>query len=214
VSDVIAELSWRGLIAQSTDLDELRVALEAGPVTFYAGFDPTGPGLHIGHLALMLTMRRLQQAGHRPIAVVGGATGLIGDPSGKSAERTLNSPEIVADWVGRIRAEVGRFIDLRTGLVVSNLEWTGQLSAIDLLRDAGNRFSVKRMLDRESVRTRLEGGEISFTEFSYQVLQALDFLELYRRHGCTLQIGGSDQWGIWWPGSAWFARLLGRPCTR
>jgi tyrosyl-tRNA synthetase len=162
----------------------------------------------------MLTMRRLQQAGHRPIGVVGGATGLIGDPSGKSAERTVNSPEIVAGWVQRIRAEVGRFIDLRTGLVVSNLEWTGQLSAIDLLRGAGNRFSVNRMLDRESVRTRLAGGEISFTEFSYQVLQALDFPELYRRYDCTLQIGGSDQWGNLVGGIGLGSLGCGRPCTR
>ncbi len=195
VSDVVDELDWRGLIGQSTDIGELRKALAAGPVTFYAGFDPTGPGLHIGHLALMLTMRRLQDAGHRPIGVVGGATGLIGDPSGKSAERTLNSPEVVAAWVERIRGEVGRFIDLSSGMVVSNLEWAGELPAIDLLRDVGKRFSVNRMLDRESVKARLEGGGISFTEFSYQILQALDFLELYRRHGCTLQVGGSDQWG-------------------
>ncbi len=197
MSDAIGELTWRGLIAQSTDLGALRAALRSGRVTFYAGFDPTGPGLHIGHLALMLTMRRLQQAGHRPIGVVGGATGLIGDPSGKSSERTLNSPEIVAGWVERIRAEVGRFIDLgpRDGMVVSNLEWTGRLSAIDLLRDVGRHFPVNRMLDRESVRARLAGGGISFTEFSYQLLQALDFLELHRRYGCTLQVGGSDQWG-------------------
>jgi tyrosyl-tRNA synthetase len=195
VDDVIGELGWRGLIGQSTDLGELRRALASGPVTFYAGFDPTGPGLHIGHLALMLTMRRLQLAGHRPIGVVGGATGLIGDPSGKSAERTLNPPEVVAEWVARIRGEVGRFIDLQTGMVVSNLEWTCDLSAIALLCDVGKHFSVNRMLDRESVRARLRGSGISFTEFSYQLLQALDFLELYRRHGCTLQVGGGDQWG-------------------
>ncbi len=199
VSDIIDELSWRGLIAQSTDLDELRGALDSGQVTFYAGFDPTAPGLHIGHLALMLTMRRLQNAGHRPIGVVGGATGLIGDPSGKSAERVLNPKEVVADWVERIRAELGRFLDLSAGpaggIVVSNLDWTGQLSALEFLRDVGKHFSVNKMLDRETVKARLEGGGISYTEFSYQLLQALDFLELYRRHGCTLQIGGSDQWG-------------------
>jgi tyrosyl-tRNA synthetase len=199
VSDIIDELNWRGLIAQSTDLDELRKALDSGQVTFYAGFDPTAPGLHIGHLALMLTMRRLQNAGHRPIGVVGGATGLIGDPSGKSAERVLNPREVVADWVERIRAELGRFLDLTAGpaggIVVSNLDWTGQMSALEFLRDVGKHFSVNRMLDRETVKARLEGGGISYTEFSYQLLQALDFLELYRRHGCTLQIGGSDQWG-------------------
>jgi len=199
VSDIIDELTWRGLIAQSTDLSELRKALESGQVTFYAGFDPTAPGLHIGHLALMLTMRRLQNAGHRPVGVVGGATGLIGDPSGKSAERVLNPKEVVADWVERIRAEVGRFIDVSGGpgggTVVSNLDWTGRMSALEFLRDVGKHFSVNRMLDRETVKARLEGGGISYTEFSYQLLQALDFLELYRRHGCTLQIGGSDQWG-------------------
>jgi tyrosyl-tRNA synthetase len=199
VSDIIDELTWRGLIAQSTDPDELRRALESGQVTFYAGFDPTAAGLHIGHLALMLTMRRLQNAGHRPIGVVGGATGLIGDPSGKSAERVLNPKEVVAEWVDRIRGEVGRFLDMSGGpgggTVVSNLDWTGQMSALEFLRDVGKHFSVNRMLDRETVKARLESGGISYTEFSYQLLQALDFLELFRRHGCTLQIGGSDQWG-------------------
>jgi tyrosyl-tRNA synthetase len=195
VSDIIDELTWRGLIAQSTDLDELRKALDSGQVTLYGGFDPTAPGLHIGNLVLLLTMRRFQLAGHRPIGVVGGATGLIGDPSGKSSERVLNSPEVVAEWVEKIRAEVGRFLDLSTGLIVSNLDWTAPLSAIDFLRDIGKHFSVNRMLDREAVRARLEGGGISYTEFSYQILQSLDFLELYRRYGCVLQIGGSDQWG-------------------
>jgi tyrosyl-tRNA synthetase len=200
VSDIIDELTWRGLIADSTDLDELRQALDSGQVTFYAGFDPTAPGLHIGHLALLLTMRRLQDAGHRPIGVVGGATGLIGDPSGKSTERVLNSPEVVANWVERIRAEVGRFLDLdpqapNGGVIVSNLEWTEPLSAIDFLREIGKHFSVNRMLGRDTVKNRLESGGISYTEFSYQLLQALDFLELHRRHDCTLQIGGSDQWG-------------------
>jgi tyrosyl-tRNA synthetase len=200
VSDIIDELTWRGLIADSTDRDELRKALDSGPVTFYAGFDPTAPGLHIGHLALLLTMRRVQNAGHRPIGLVGGATGLIGDPSGKSDERVLNSREVVESWVERIRKEVSQFLDLNPdapngGIIVSNLEWTGQLSAIDFLRDIGKHFSVNRMLGRDTVKNRLDGGGISFTEFSYQLLQALDFLELYRRHNCTLQIGGSDQWG-------------------
>jgi tyrosyl-tRNA synthetase len=200
VSDIIDELSWRGLIAQSTDPDELRKALDAGQVTFYAGFDPTAPGLHIGHLALMLTMRRLQNAGHRPIGVVGGATGLIGDPSGKSAERVLNPREVVEQWVERIRGEVSRFLDLDPGspaggIIVSNLDWTGHMSALEFLRDVGKHFSVNRMLDRETVKARLESGGISYTEFSYQLLQALDYLELYRRYNCTLQIGGSDQWG-------------------
>jgi tyrosyl-tRNA synthetase len=195
VSDIIDELTWRGLIAQSTDPDELRRALDNGQVTLYGGFDPTAPGLHIGNLVLLLTMRRFQLAGHRPIGVVGGATGLIGDPSGKSSERVLNSPETVAEWVEKIRAEVGRFLDMSTATIVSNLDWTAPMSAIEFLRDVGKHFSVNRMLDREAVKARLEGGGISYTEFSYQILQSLDFLELYRRHGCTLQIGGSDQWG-------------------
>ena len=199
MTDIIDELSWRGLIAQSTDLDELRKALDSGPVTFYAGFDPTAPGLHIGHLMLLLTMRRMQLAGHRPIAVVGGATGLIGDPSGKSAERVLNPREVVDGWVERIRAEVSRFLDFSPGpagaLVVSNLDWTEPLSALEFLRDIGKHFPVNQMLSRESVRARLEAGGISYTEFSYQILQANDFLELYRREGTTLQLGGSDQWG-------------------
>jgi tyrosyl-tRNA synthetase len=195
VTDIIDDLSWRGLIALTTDLDELRKSLGTGQVTFYCGFDPTAPGLHIGNLVQLLTMRRLQLAGHRPIAVVGGATGLIGDPSGKSAERSLNPQEVVAEWVERIRGEVGRFLDLSGALVVSNLDWTAPLSAIGFLRDIGKHFSVNRMLDRESVRARLEAGGISYTEFSYQVLQGFDFLELYRRYGCTLQTGGSDQWG-------------------
>jgi len=197
--DIIDELSWRGLLADTTDLNHLRKALNSGRVTFYAGFDPTAPGLHIGHLALLLTMRRLQLAGHRPIGLVGGATGLIGDPSGKSAERVLNPREVVAQWVEQIRGEVSRFLDFDAGestaLLASNLDWTGPMPVLDFLRDIGKHFSVNRMLDRESVRARLEAGGISYTEFSYQLLQALDFLELYRRHGCTLQLGGSDQWG-------------------
>jgi len=199
VTDIIDELTWRGLIALSTDPDELRKALDDGPVTVYIGFDPTAAGLHIGNLVQLLTLRRLQLAGHRPIALVGGATGLIGDPSGKSAERVLNSREVVAGWVDRIRGEVSRFLDFTPGptgaLVVSNLDWTAPLSALEFLRDVGKHFPVNQMLSRESVRARLEAGGISYTEFSYQILQANDFLELYRRHGCTLQIGGSDQWG-------------------
>jgi len=199
VTDIIDDLAWRGLIAVSTDLEDLRKALDAGPVTFYAGFDPTAPGLHIGNLVLLLTMRRLQLAGHRPIGLVGGATGLIGDPSGKSAERTLNEREVVAEWVRRIEGEVSRFLDFAPGpasaVSVSNLDWTAPLSAIDFLRDVGKHFPVNQMLSREVVRARLEQGGISYTEFSYQVLQANDYLELHQRHGCTLQLGGSDQWG-------------------
>jgi tyrosyl-tRNA synthetase len=199
VTDIIEDLAWRGLIAVSTDLDDLRKALDAGRVTCYGGFDPTAPSLHIGNLVLLLTLRRLQSAGHRPIGLVGGATGLIGDPSGKSAERALNDPEVVAGWVDRLRGQVSRFLDFSPGpttaLLVSNLDWTGHLSAIDFLRDIGKHFPVNQMLSREVVRARLEAGGISFTEFSYQILQANEFLELHRRHDCTLQIGGSDQWG-------------------
>jgi tyrosyl-tRNA synthetase len=199
VDDIIDELSWRGLVAVSTDIDELRAALNSGRVTVYCGFDPTAPGLHIGNLVQLLTLRRLQLAGHRPIGLVGGATGLIGDPSGKSAERVLNPAEVVAGWVDRIRGEVSRFLDFDAGetsaLVVSNLDWTAPMTVLEFLRDIGKHFSVNRMLDRESVRARLEASGISYTEFSYQLLQAMDFLELYRRYGCTLQLGGSDQWG-------------------
>jgi tyrosyl-tRNA synthetase len=199
VDDIIDELQWRGLLAVHTDLDELRKALGSGPVTVYCGFDPTAPGLHIGNLVQVLTLRRLQLAGHRPIGLVGGATGLIGDPSGKSAERVLNPRETVARWVEQIRGEVSRFLDFDAGelsaLIVSNLDWTGPMPVLDFLRDIGKHFSVNRMLDRESVKARLESGGISYTEFSYQLLQALDYLELCRRYGCTLQLGGSDQWG-------------------
>ena len=199
MTEILDDLSWRGLIAVSTDLDDLHRALKGGVVTFYCGFDPTAAGLHIGNLVQLLTMRRLQLAGHRPIAIVGGATGLIGDPSGKSAERVLNERDVVAAWVERIGAEVGRFLDFSDGpagaTVVSNLDWTAQLSAIDLLRDIGKHFPVNQMLSRDVVRGRLEAGGISYTEFSYQVLQANDYLELHNRYGCALQTGGSDQWG-------------------
>ena len=198
MTDIIEDLAWRGLIAVSTDLDDLRRSLDAGQVTFYGGFDPTAPSLHIGNLVLLLTMRRLQLAGHRPIGLVGGATGLIGDPSGKSAERVLNPPEVVAGWVKHIGDQVARFLDFEPGpasaLMVSNLDWTEELSALAYLRDLGKHFPVGQMLSREVVRARLESG-ISYTEFSYQILQANDFLELYRRYSCTLQLGGRDQWG-------------------
>ena len=199
MDDIITELSWRGLIADTTDIDQLRQALKAGRVTVYCGFDPTAPGLHIGNLVQLLTLRRLQQAGHRPIGLVGGATGLIGDPSGKSSERVLNPVKQVAEWVERIRGEVSRFLDFDAGessaMIVSNLDWTGPMPVLEFLRDIGKHFSVNRMLDRESVKARLEAGGISYTEFSYQLLQAMDYLELYRRYGCTMEIGGSDQWG-------------------
>ena len=199
MTDIIDELSWRGLIALSTDLDALRKALNSGSVTVYCGFDPTAPGLHIGNLVQLLTLRRLQLAGHRPIGLVGGATGLIGDPSGKSAERVLNPRDVVAKWVDRIRGEVERFLEFgdidNSAVIVSNLDWTEGMSVLEFLREIGKHFPVSQMLARESVKGRLEAGGISYTEFSYQILQALDYLELYRRQDCTLQIGGSDQWG-------------------
>ena len=195
---ILEDLVWRGLVAHSTDPEALAAALDAGPLTFYCGFDPTAPSLHFGNLVQLVTMRRLQLAGHDPIAVVGGATGLIGDPSGRSTERNLNEAEVVADWVDRIRAQVERHLTFsgpHAARIVNNLEWTGPISALDLLRDVGKHFSINRMLDKESVRARLEGQGISFTEFSYQLLQAFDYLELHRRYGCRLQTGGSDQWG-------------------
>lgn len=215
MTDIIDELTWRGLIAVSTDLDDLRKVLDSGSVTFYCGFDPTAPGLHIGNLVQLLTMRRIQLAGHRPIALVGGATGLIGDPGGKSAERVLNPRETVAAWVEKIRAEVGRFLDFTPGptgaTMVSNLDWTAGLSALDFLRDIGKHFSVNQMIAREAVKARLEGGGISYTEFSYQILQANDYLELHRRHGCSLQTGGSDQWGNLVAGVDLVRRITGEP---
>ncbi|HEV8252875.1 MAG TPA: tyrosine--tRNA ligase [Candidatus Limnocylindria bacterium] len=195
---ILDDLDWRGAIAHSTDADALRAALDAGPVTFYCGFDPTHESLHFGNLVQLVTMRRLQLAGHDPIAVVGGATGLIGDPSGRSVERSLNEAAVVADWVEKIRVQVERYLDFsgpHAAQIVNNLDWTAPVSALDLLRDVGKHFSVNRMLDKESVKARLDGPGISFTEFSYQILQAFDYLELHRRHGCRLQTGGSDQWG-------------------
>jgi tyrosyl-tRNA synthetase len=195
---VLDDLAWRRMIAHSTDPDALRSALAAGPTSYYGGFDPTAPSLHFGNLVLLVTMRRLQLAGHRPIGLVGGATGLVGDPSGRTTERVLNDPSVVEGWVERIRSQVERYLDfggLNAALIVNNLEWTAEMSAIDWLRDIGKHFSVNRMLDKEAVSARLASGGISYTEFSYQIMQAVDFLELNRRHGCTLQLGGSDQWG-------------------
>lgn len=197
-AEILDDLEWRGIIAHSTDLEALREALASGPLTFYCGFDPTHSSLHFGNLVQLVTMRRLQNAGHDPIAVVGGATGLIGDPSGRSAERNLNEAQLVAEWVDRIRAQVERYLEFagpHPARVVNNLEWTAPVSALDFLRDVGKHFSVNRMLEKESVRARLDGPGISFTEFSYQILQAFDYLELHRRYGCRLQTGGSDQWG-------------------
>nr|MDT0663246.1 tyrosine--tRNA ligase [Micromonospora sp. DSM 115978] len=194
-SSLIDDLRWRGIIQDSTDLDELR-RLVSGPVTFYVGFDPTGPSLHVGHLMQVLTARRLQLAGLRPLLLVGGATGQIGDPK-ENAERVLNPPEVVAGWVERIRDQLAPFVSYRgenAARPVNNLDWTGAMSVIEFLRDVGKHFPVNRMLARDVVRTRLESG-ISYTEFSYQLLQANDFFELHRRYGCALQFGGSDQWG-------------------
>jgi tyrosyl-tRNA synthetase len=203
VNDVIDDLHRRGLIAQSTDETALRKHLADGPVTYYCGFDPTAPSLHVGSLLQFMVLRALQRAGHRPVVLVGGATGLIGDPGGRSAERQLNDPTVVEGWVASIRRQVAPFLDLpaeRDGLeppvYVDNLEWTSRLTAIDFLRGLGKHFRVSQMLAKEAVSARLnsEAG-ISYTEFSYQILQANDFRELFRRHGVTLQTGGSDQWG-------------------
>ncbi|MGC5054808.1 tyrosine--tRNA ligase [Micromonospora sp. DT48] len=190
------DLRWRGLIQDSTDPDELRALLDGPGASFYVGFDPTAPSLHAGHLMQVTTARRLQLAGHRPLLLVGGATGQIGDPK-ESAERTLNPPEVVASWVQRIRDQLAPFVSYtgdHAARLVNNLDWTGEMSVVEFLRDVGKHFPVNRMLAREVVRARLESG-ISFTEFSYQLLQANDFFELHRRHGCQLQFGGSDQWG-------------------
>jgi tyrosyl-tRNA synthetase len=195
---ILDELGWRGLIAQSTDLDALAAEAQRGPMTVYAGFDPTAPSLHAGNLVPLLALRRFQRAGHRPIVLAGGATGMIGDPR-DTGERSLNDAETVVEWTERIRAQLERFVDFDaspTGAIVeNNLEWTRDMSVIEFLRDVGKHFSVNVMLDRDTVRRRLEGEGISYTEFSYMLLQANDYVELHRRHGCTLQIGGSDQWG-------------------
>ena len=198
-SALIADLKWRGAFAQSTDEVELAKHLDSGSRTLYIGFDPTAPSLHLGNLVQMTMLRRFQLAGHKPIALVGGATGLVGDPSGRSAERTLNDEEIVAQWLERIRKQLEGFLDFKApknaATMANNLDWTAPVSALNFLRDIGKHFSVNQMLAKDSVSARLESGGISYTEFSYQVLQAYDFLELFRRANCTLQLGGSDQWG-------------------
>jgi tyrosyl-tRNA synthetase len=195
---ILSELSWRGLIAQSTDLDALAAEVAEPPITVYAGFDPTGPSLHAGNLVTLLTLRRFQQFGHRPVVLAGGATGLIGDPR-DVGERVLNASDTVAEWAERIRGQLERFVEFdgsSSGAIVeNNLTWTAPLFAIDFLRDIGKHFSVNVMLDRDTVRRRLEGEGISYTEFSYMLLQANDYVELHQRYDCTLQIGGSDQWG-------------------
>jgi tyrosyl-tRNA synthetase len=196
--DVFEELKWRGLVAISTDEAELRSALKSAPLTFYCGFDPTAPSLHLGNLVQLLVMRRLQLAGHNPLVLIGGATGLIGDPK-PTAERVLNTKETVAEWVEKLGSQAKRFLSFEgsnKANLVNNLDWTAPLSSIDFLRDIGKHFRVGKMLSKDAVSARLNSDAgISFTEFSYQILQGMDFLELYRRNNCVLQIGGSDQWG-------------------
>ncbi|MED4353857.1 tyrosine--tRNA ligase [Schinkia azotoformans] len=195
--DLLKDLEFRGLINQVTDLEGLQKELEKGPITLYCGFDPTADSLHIGHLLTVLTLRRFQLAGNNPIALVGGATGLIGDPSGKKAERTLNETEIVVEWSNSIKRQLSQFLDFEgenKAKVVNNYDWTGNLDVITFLRDVGKNFGVNYMLAKDSVESRIQSG-ISFTEFSYMILQSNDFLNLYKNENCRLQIGGSDQWG-------------------
>ena len=196
--ELLEELRWRGLIAQTTDEKALIEQLDK-PTAVYLGIDPTAPSIHCGNLVVLLVLKRMQAFGHIPIALVGGSTGLVGDPSGKSEERTFNDEEVVKEWVERIRKQVAKFLDFEvkpnSAIAVNNYDWTKEYSALRLLREIGKHFSVNQMLSKDSVQNRLEANGISYTEFSYQVLQGLDYLELYRRHDCRLQIGGSDQWG-------------------
>ena len=197
-NDLLDDLKWRGLIAQTTDEEALREAMKK-PITLYLGFDPTAPSIHVGNLVVLFVLRRFQLAGHNPLPLVGGATGLVGDPSGKNEERTLNTTEIVDQWVNRIKGQLSKFMDFEStnnpAVLVNNLDWTAPMSAIEFLREIGKHFPVSQMLAKDAVSTRLNKDGISYTEFSYQVLQAMDYLELYRRYNCTLQLGGSDQWG-------------------
>lgn len=198
--NIINDLESRGLVSQMTSGDELKTFLSRSR-TLYSGFDPTAESLHIGNLVPLLALRRFQLAGHKPIALVGGATGLIGDPSFKASERQLNASDVVEEWVERLKGQVSRFLEFGGGansaIVVNNLDWVKGVNVLDFLRDVGKHFSVNAMIQKDSVKQRLEreGAGISFTEFSYMILQSYDFAELYNRHGCTLQIGGSDQWG-------------------
>lgn len=207
------ELKWRGLIALSTDEAELSKQLNAGKLTFYIGFDPTAPSLHLGNLVQLLVMRRLQLAGHNPIVLIGGSTGLVGDPR-PTAERQLNTKETVAEWVEKLSKQASRFLSFDGGnkaVLVNNLDWTQPLSAIDFLREIGKHFRVGKMLSKEAVSARLNSEHgISYTEFSYQILQGYDFLELFRRHNCTLQLGGSDQWGNLTSGSDLIHKVEGK----
>lgn len=200
-ADLLTDLESRGLVAQMSSEDEFRAHMAGGSRTLYSGFDPTADSLHIGHLVPLLALRRFQLAGHKPVALVGGATGMIGDPSFKAAERQLNSTDVISGWVDRLKGQLEQFLDFDCGVnsavVVNNLDWTKDLSVLDFLRGIGKHFSVNAMIQKESVKQRIEreGSGISFTEFSYMILQSYDFAELYKRYGCTIQIGGSDQWG-------------------
>jgi len=211
-SSIHDELVWRGLIHVSTDEQKLKEALDAGPITFYCGFDPTAPSLHLGNLVQLLVMRRLQLAGHKPLALVGGSTGLIGDPK-PTAERVLNEPAVVAEWVGKLGEQVARFLSFEgksSATLVNNLDWTKDLSAIDFLRDIGKYYRVGTMLKKDAVAARLNSDAgISYTEFSYQILQGMDFLRLYENYGCVLQTGGSDQWGNLTSGTDLVHKALG-----
>ena len=211
-SSIHDELVWRGLIHVSTDEQKLKEALDAGPITFYCGFDPTAPSLHLGNLVQLLVMRRLQLAGHKPLALVGGSTGLIGDPK-PTAERVLNEPAVVAEWVGKLGEQVARFLSFEgksSATLVNNLDWTKDLSAIDFLRDIGKYYRVGTMLKKDAVAARLNSDAgISYTEFSYQILQGMDFLRLYEKYGCVLQSGGSDQWGNLTSGTDLVHKALG-----
>ncbi len=208
----LVDLQQRGLIADATKPEELDAHLAAAPRTLYVGFDPTADSLHIGSLLPLLALRRAQLSGHRPIVLVGGGTGLIGDPAGKAGERALNPAEQVAGWADRLKQQVQPFLDFDRGphaaILVDNYTWLSKLELIPFLRDVGKHFSLGAMIARESVKTRMSAG-ISYTEFSYQVLQAYDFLELYQRHGCTLQVGGSDQWGNITAGAELIRRIAG-----
>ena len=198
MSNILDELQWRGLVAQTTDLDALRTALDQGPITLYCGFDPTARSLHFGNLVQLIVLRHFQRAGHRVLALVGGSTGLIGDPK-PTSERVLKTPELTAEYVERIRRQVEPFLAFHgdnPAIIVNNLDWTAPMSALDFLRDIGKHFRVNQMIKKDAIAARLDSQEgISYTEFSYQLLQGMDYLHLYREHGCTLQTGGQDQWG-------------------
>lgn len=212
-ADVWEELRWRGLVHVSTDEAALKELLAGDPITYYCGFDPTAPSLHLGNLVQLLVMRRLQLAGHKPLGLVGGSTGLIGDPR-PTAERTLNTKETVVEWVGRLQAQVSRFLSAdgeNAVRLVNNLDWTAGLSAIDFLREIGKHYRVGTMLKKDAVASRLNSDAgISYTEFSYQILQGYDYLELFRQYGCVLQTGGSDQWGNLTSGTDLIHRVEGR----